>query len=338
VTSRCAAATTLLTVLTTRRKRCSRHLHGAAPEHALVTSSPTRRSSGGAGLPDAGASRVGDRSSLDREGEDRLFIGAYAINPVTARRSHLDQRTKCSPATHGRHHGRAGARRARLPVRHQVRLPICSDRPGRKRAGRAERGYWTTAHGQLGALRRMQRRRAFDAIVDAGRAGLARRKVNFKLRDWLISRQRYWGANPDRLLRALRRRARAGDQLPVLLPTSRTTSPPTTASRRWRATPPSWHHLSARGSGARETDHHGPRSPAPLVSPALPSPHYAEAAFERTAVEYWLAVTCTSRRETRDALALRAVFCKCCSTPARELCRPTRRCATGMIWPPTTRR
>ena len=36
---------------------------------------------------------------------------------------------------------------------------------------------------------------AFESIVEwLGERGAARKKVNFKLRDWLISRQRYWGA------------------------------------------------------------------------------------------------------------------------------------------------
>ena len=61
---------------------------------------------------------------------------------------------------------------------------------------------------------------AFDAITDwLDERGLARRKVNYKLRDWLISRQRYWGA-PIPIIHC----DGCGivpvpeDQLPVLLP------------------------------------------------------------------------------------------------------------------------
>jgi leucyl-tRNA synthetase len=56
----------------------------------------------------------------------------------------------------------------------------------------------------------------FQTMVDAG---TARKKVNYKIRDWLISRQRYWGA-PIPIIHCPKDGAVAvpEDQLPVVLP------------------------------------------------------------------------------------------------------------------------
>ena len=67
--------------------------------------------------------------------------------------------------------------------------------------------------------------------------GLGKKTINYKLRDWLFSRQRYWGepfpivwkedADGNRYHEALPESA-----LPVLPPRWKITSPPPTANRR----------------------------------------------------------------------------------------------------------
>ena len=136
---------------------------------------------------------------------------------------------------------------------------------------------------------------AFEAVVAwLGERGAARKKVNFKLRDWLISRQRYWGA-PIPIVHCDDVRARAGARSTscrCCCPTSRTSIRPTTGARRWPATrsactPP------ARGAAVparRETDTMDTFACSSWYHFRFASPHDETAAFDRDKAEYWLPV------------------------------------------------
>jgi leucyl-tRNA synthetase len=135
---------------------------------------------------------------------------------------------------------------------------------------------------------------AFEAIVEwLGERGAARKKVNFKLRDWLISRQRYWGA-PIPIVHC----EKCGtvpvpkDQLPVLLPDLEDFHP-TDDGRSPLARVGDWVHTSCPSCGGpahRETDTMDTFACSSWYHFRFASPHDETAPFDRDKLEYWLPV------------------------------------------------
>jgi len=135
---------------------------------------------------------------------------------------------------------------------------------------------------------------AFAAVVDwLGERGLARRKVNFKLRDWLISRQRYWGAPiPIVHCDACGPVPVPADQLPVVLPDLEDVHP-TDDGQSPLARSPEFVEAacpSCGGPGRRETDTMDTFVCSSWYHFRFASPHDDSAPFERDKVEYWLPV------------------------------------------------
>jgi leucyl-tRNA synthetase len=135
---------------------------------------------------------------------------------------------------------------------------------------------------------------AFAAIVARlAERGLARPKVNFKLRDWLISRQRYWGVPiPIVYCDTCGTVPVPADQLPVLLPELEDYEP-TDDARSPLARDPSFVAATCPhcgGPARRETDTMDTFVCSSWYQFRYPSPHDETAAFDHDAVGYWLPV------------------------------------------------
>lgn len=166
-----------------------------------------------------------DRTSgnLEKEG---MFIGAYAINPATGDRVPIwitnyvlmDYGTGAVmgvPAHDERDFDFAG--KYGLPVKRVIA----------ESADQADAPL-TEAYVDLGVLVNsgefdglMNKPQAIDAIAEMlTEKGLGKKVINYRLRDWLISRQRYWGAPiPMVYCEKCGQQPVPEDQLPVLLPT-----------------------------------------------------------------------------------------------------------------------
>ncbi|HEY3524139.1 MAG TPA: leucine--tRNA ligase, partial [Candidatus Limnocylindrales bacterium] len=172
-----------------------------APEHALVPTltHPDRR-----GEVEAYVAATARRTEIERLSTDRektgVFTGSYAINPVNDERIPIwvadyvlggygTGAIMAVPAHDERDF--AFARRFGLDIRRVVAAPGTDDQP----LDTAFVSHATDEHlvnsGDFSGLPADEGGRRIVAAL-AGR-GLAKATVTYRLRDWLFSRQRYWG-------------------------------------------------------------------------------------------------------------------------------------------------
>ena len=210
-----------LNVFTTRPDT----LYGAtfmviAPEHPLVASlvPAEQQATVAAYVQAASAKSDVERQETDRE-KTGVFSGAYATNPVTnlpipiwiadyVLSGYGTGAIMAVPAHDER--DAVFAKKFDLPI---VRV-IANDAPDE--ACTHDEGIMINSADYDGLASTAAREKIVQALAEAG-AG--QEKVNYKMRDWLISRQRYWGA-PIPIVHCPQDGAVAipEEQLPVLLP------------------------------------------------------------------------------------------------------------------------
>jgi leucyl-tRNA synthetase len=197
-----------------------------APEHPLVSVLTTddRRTEVEAYVATARRETEIERMSTERE-KSGVFIGAHAVNPMTNERIPIwiadyvlpgygTGAIMAVPAHDERDY--AFARRYDLPIRYVV-APASGELP-------ADAAFIAHTADEVlvdsGEFTGMPAGEAIGAITQQLEdTGLGNRAVTYRQRDWLVSRQRYWGA-PIPIVYCAEHGPQLvpDDQLPVLLP------------------------------------------------------------------------------------------------------------------------
>ena len=211
-----------------------------APEHALVAQITTPEQKGAV---EAYVKSVASKSERDRQDASKektgVFTGAHAINPVNNARipvwiadyvltGYGTGAIMAVPAHDDRDH--AFAKKFDLPIIEVVKPP--------QPAEGCFAGEGTAVNsGILDGLPTAEAKRKITAWLADGELGRA--AVQYKLRDWLFSRQRYWGEPFPIVWENGRHRALDEAELPVQLPEladfkpTGTAEPPLSKAKDW---------------------------------------------------------------------------------------------------------
>jgi leucyl-tRNA synthetase len=270
-----------------------------APEHPLVARLTTddRRAEIEAYVQAATRQTDIQREARDKE-KTGVFTGGYAINPVNGERvpvwiadyvlmGYGTGAIMAVPAHDQRDF--EFARKYGIEIR-PVIVPAGQELPDPAAMTEALAQDGAMVHS--GPLTGTPADQAYDKVAAyLEEKGFGQRAVTYRLRDWLISRQRYWGA-PIPIVYCPRHGAVAvpEDQLPVLLPDD----------IEWRPTGesplklhPTWRKTTCPtcgGEAERETDTMDTFMCSSWYHLRYLSPHYADGPFDPAEYRYWMPV------------------------------------------------
>ncbi len=273
-----------------------------APEHPLVARITTAAERPAV---EAYVAAAAGKSDLDRtdlaKTKTGVFTGAYAQNPVSGERipiwiadyvliSYGTGAIMAVPAHDQRDW--EFARTFDLPIRAVVTGPAGSDSPAPDVSSAAylEEGV-AIASGPYSGLTTAAFKQRVTADLEA--RGLGKRAVNFRLRDWLFSRQRYWG-EPIPILHKEDGTTIAVpyDALPLTLPAVESYQPSGTAESPL-STIKEWVEVRDRATGEtlrRETNTMPQWAGSCWYYLRYMDPTNATAPFSKEAADYWLPV------------------------------------------------
>ena len=271
-----------------------------APEHPLVedlVQGSAQQAEVMSYVARAMASSAIERSGTDKE-KTGVFTGRYAVNPVNgapipvyvADYVLMDYGTGAIMAVPG-HDERdyAFARRYDLPVVEVISSPAeFKDELGELVAAYPGDGLLVNSGEFDGLSKEEGVRRVTEWLKARGRGDFA---INYKLRDWLLSRQRYWGCPiPIVYCDSCGEMPVPEDQLPVLLPDITDYAPkgksPLAAAEQWMTTT----CPSCGGPATRDPDTMDTFVDSSWYYLRYVSPRRADVAWDRQAVDYWLPV------------------------------------------------
>jgi leucyl-tRNA synthetase len=276
-----------------------------SPEHPLVDKITTPEQKAAVDKYKLQAARQSDieREAVDKE-KTGVFTGAYAINPVNNERipiwiadyvlmSYGTGAIMAVPAHDERDF--AFARKYGLPI-----IPVIQPEGEELNGETMDAAYEHEGvminsgpfNGTPATNDKGMKNPAIKAVIEwLEKKGIGKRAVNYRYRDWLISRQRYWGA-PIPMVYCEKHgwNPVPEDQLPVLLP----------EDVEWRPTGesplklhPTWKNTTCPICGepaTRETDTMDTFMCSSWYHLRYLSPHYDKGPFDETEYNYWMPV------------------------------------------------
>jgi leucyl-tRNA synthetase len=277
-----------------------------SPEHPLVeklTTPPNREAIAAYKTQAARQSDI-QRGAVDKE-KTGVFTGAYAINPVNQARipiwiadyvlmSYGTGAIMAVPAHDERDF--AFARKFDLPI-----IPVFQPAPDSNLDGASMQTAYTGSGVMINSGRfngtpvnqeKGRKNPAISAVIDfLEQEGTGKETVNYRYRDWLISRQRYWGS-PIPMIYCEKDgwNPVPEDQLPVTLPEDVEWKPTGESPLKLH---PTWSKTTCpvcSGPATRETDTMDTFMCSSWYHLRYLSPHYEQGPFDQAEYNYWMPV------------------------------------------------
>ena len=283
-----------------------------SPEHPLVDkiTAPEYKEAVEAYKQQAARQSDIEREAVDKE-KTGVFTGAYAINPVNNERipiwiadyvlmSYGTGAIMAVPAHDERDF--AFARKYALPIIPVIQPVGSDDRPtvpeldgNTMEAAHEHEGVMINSgpfNGTRATNDKGMKNPAIKAVIEwLEEKGIGKRAVNYRYRDWLISRQRYWGAPiPMVYCETHGWNPVPDDQLPVTLPDDVEWKPTGESPLKLH---PTWKNTTCPVCGepaTRETDTMDTFMCSSWYHLRYLSPHYDKGPFDEAEYNYWMPV------------------------------------------------